>query len=665
MPEQVTAPQMIDAKARVAAGAKEGSDTETEKQKEYREAQAGKLRVQAEAHGPRSTLESFRERLMDEDAVLKHIDSNIGTKDEKGNITRTRKETARRTRARNAEGVARNIIQKDWVDLSASEKTALRNSALEAFRELPGGPAVIESFNADPLGLEAFLITSLDSLDKDGVLKDALVNRYKEVFSGERSVDPKLAEAKAKITEIEGREGVLKQQAKDNIMDVEAAQKVIEDFEDNSLPPGVAGPIIPGHIGPKAAELNTEQARVEAFMKANKISPAQVVEMKRQMEFLPTKIDVLRAQIDGLNSIMPRSTANDIEIAKMVKELGVVAKQYEKAQRILPGYDTVAARRDELQAEKDGSKAKLDEALAKGSEISTKVLEVQREKYGAQADLERIKLESADGYVKDAQGIMKDALKELYEDRWKKMDEHDDAVLKKMIDDETDPAAKKVLQEVQDGRWREITDKKHAKLGKIPIIGGKFKGGTDLGHGEVERFNKDNIQADINMLRAQAELGTPENGPRMVVQRMLEGMKDGSGNNLYTPDQIKELLDSDKFKTDVIPTATNRLLAAATKENMVSQKDTEMIKAALGQDAFDKAIAANKEWFDKQKKEHGFVGSTADFIKKHPKFGWWLALTIMFPAAGILVGGAVAGKNILLPAKKGHGHAKPELEEAA
>lgn len=640
MPEQVTAQQMVDAKTRAAVGAKEGAPVETDRQKKYRETQAGNLRTQAEAQGPRSTLESFREGVIDEDAAKEHIDNNIGTKDEKGNITRTRKETTRRTQVRNAEGIARNIIQKDYVDLSGAEKTALRNSALEAFRELPGGPAIIESFNTDPLGLEAFIITSLDSLDKDGVLKDAFVKRYKEVFSGERPVDPKIAEAKAKITEIEGREEALKQQGKDNVAEVEAAQKVIDDFVD-SLPPGVAGPVIPG---PKAAELSAEQSKVDDFLRTHKVSSAQIEVMKRQMEFLPTKIDVLRSQIDGLNSITPRSVANDREIARLLKELGNVAKLNEKAQRILPEYDVVAARRDELQAEKNGSQAKLDEALAKGSEISTKVLEVQREKYGAQADLERIKLESADGFVKDAQGIMKDALKNLYEDRWRQMDAQDDAVLKKMIDDETNPAAKQVLEQIRDGRWREVVEDSKTKLGHIPLMPDKF------GKKDMEKFHKDNIQADINLIRAHGE-----DGPRVVVQKMLTDMKDTSGNALYTPDQIQELLDSDKFKTEVIPTATKRLLAAATKQGMLGMKDTEMVKMALGDTIFDEATAANKEWFEEKKKEMDFAGSTVDFIKKHPKFGWWLALTIMFPGAGLLVGGVVAGKNVFVSGKKKHG----------
>ncbi len=76
---------------------------------------------------------------------------------------------------------------------------------------------------------------------------------------------------------------------------------------------------------------------------------------------------------------------------------------------------------------------------------------------------------------------------------------------------------------------------------------------------------------------------------------------------------------------------------------------------ALGDTIFDEATAANKEWFEEKKKEMDFAGSTVDFIKKHPKFGWWLALTIMFPGAGLLVGGVVAGKNVFVSGKKKHG----------
>lgn len=634
MPELSTATRQENI-TRAAVGAKErpGADARTA---EHRTRVADRMKHDVEAAGPRAVFERAREVRIDPAAAQDHIDSSIGTRDEKtGNMVRTGSETARRTQVRNAEQVTRNIIQKDISDWSPAERAAIGNSAKEALASIPEAKQLLDELAGDPLMMDKFITDSLAQLGEDGDLKIAFAKRYKEVFSGERPVSQKTAEAQAKVDAAKTKIDTIDASAKANTAAIAETDAKLAEFA-IGVPPGA-----------KALELTSEEAKVTAFLAGIGKTPAQIDAMRATVDLNELKLRNLRDKMQ-VSMAKPiggafNGAAKQAEMAGIQTQIDTISTLQEEAAAVLPQYDAVSARRDALSEEAanlHSEKIRLDQV---GGKLGSEKTIAQDEYDALKKEFDAAKLKDTDGYVKDAQSIMKDALKGLYEQRMQAAITADEQELQNMIDAEMNPHAKKVLEQVRNGRWRTISE---SKLSKIPGL----RGGKNLGNGEVEKFNTTQIREDLDMLRAAARNGSPEEGPRVIVNNMLERQ------GITDPAERQRILDSNEFKTKVLPKATERLLAAAMKNGMLSVGDAEIIDAALP-GARQRAIDTHKDWLEAQKKASGFVGSTVDYIKKHPRVGWWLLLSAFYPPAGLLVGAAFAFKNTAFPGKSEAGHA--------
>ncbi len=649
-------------RAGVGAEARTGADAQ---EAAHHKRVADRFHADTKHMSPHEIMARARGVKIDEAAARENINQNIGTVDSKGAVTRTADETIRYTDVSNAEEVARNIIQKDFTSLTIAEKDVMRKGAHDALKEIPETKPLLDEYAGDPAALDAFIMGTLGNLDDSGDLKASYAKQYNEVFGRERVVSQKTIEAQAKVDEAKAKVDAIDESIKANNAASAETNKKLNEF----AAPIVGGVPVPG---PKAFELMAEEGKVSAYLAGVGKGGADIAAMRASKSTNELKLQNLK---DKYTAIMEKpvggpgttynAAAKAAELKGVQDQIDTASGVLEEAELILPEYDRVATKRDALAAEETGLKAEVNRQYQEDLRLKTERVAAAVEHATLNGDLDTAKLEEADKYVKDAQGIMKDAVKKLYEQRILKAAGLEEEAYQKMIDDEVNPAAKKVLEQARDGRWRKIED---SKLSKIP----KLRRGKNLGHGEVERFDKKRIESDINIVKTHGE-----KGPEEIVKNMLQNEKnhaidpvtgslmyDAQGKpvmeRVYTDDQIDNMLQTPKFKDQVIPAVRNKLLATALKAGVLSERDSEMVQNVLGADAISTAMEAHKEWFEQKKKEAGFAGKTIDFIKKHPKFGWWLAISIFYPPAGLLLGGAFATKELF--AKKNE-HATDDHKE--
>lgn len=633
--------QKTEAMARVAIGGNE-TGVARGRTKEFTKNLAKKHREKVEHEGAEVTLESWRAQQIDPEAAQKNIDANTSRKDSKGKmVKRSKKEQGVVDDIKASEVSVRDLIEKDFVDLTAGEKIRLVTGAKEALAKIPGGNVIIDSFSGDAAALDVFVENTLKSLAEEGGLREALVKQYKSVFGQTVEQNQALHEARDKISQVEAQQEANKTAIAANEAESKRLGGKLDEFEDRSAITG-------GVKGPRVDELNAANQKVIDFLAspaadkpggAGKYTEPEIQGIRLSQEALSEKVARLQARNASLKGKVTTT---------MTQELSDAINQQSRERTLLAQFDGEAAERNQLEAERTQIKNDIKTLAQQHDNLETQKDRLRGDLAIAKTELAQAGADPIADYAKSVENIPQDALKALYEQRFRELAAVQESVLQEMIDHEVNPHAKKVLQEIQDGRWRQIVDAKNSKL-KVPFIGNKVHGGRSLGHGEVERFDTKRIGEDIARIKTYGE-----KAPAMIVEDMLTEMG-------YGPTQRKELLASDEFKNRVIPKATERLLASALQADAISRKDSEAIQIAIGPEKMQQAMDSHKEWLEEQKKELGFVGPTVDFIKKHPKFGWWLALSIFYPPAGLLVGGGFALKGLFT---KSNGHGGHEAEHA-
>lgn len=309
--------------------------------------------------------------------------------------------------------------------------------------------------------------------------------------------------------------------------------------------------------------------------------------------------------------------------------------------------------RDVLKSEKERLPGELRQLLSAQDalvpQIDTATKEIGRlEKAVAEATGGAPK--TKEDFVKEFQSLTGEAFKEAMIARITAERAAINASIDEMIAKEKDPHVQAVLGRLKESnnRWSEWEEKKRFKV--LPFAKKEHK-----------TFEKGTARQDLDALMSG------EHGREDYMRRFLQTTTNPDTGLFYTPAERDTMIANKEFMDKAAPKAIAMLVRQAHQNGILKESDIERLSdTEWGKEAFDAALALDKERKSKMEKISAGVGGIENFYSKHKKLAWFLMLSAMAPGAGVVLGVGLLAKGVVTKsAHEIHGTPKEGAQNTA
>lgn len=586
---ELTPPEQQDKQKQLAAG------TAKRSLEKRREALGGDDHGFME--GMRSTKKEALEVPTAEDAE-KVIESAANTPEQK-------------SEAKKIDAVLRAVFSGDKAYLETNQN-ATSDSLIAPIREMmrrdPAFKELADAIDNSPASFNEWVQFVAEQLDAgrnpgDNRFVDNLQAKYKSFMEKDREESGDKTAIQRKLDRQKAKEDALNDQYQAKIKKAEENRARKESFSDMENGAGKELKEITDTVASEAAdrkrieeeiaELRVDKARVDEDMHSTNLSIRREAE-KTQREL--------------------RENISDRE-----KELARYKKNIDK--------------KDSLISERDGLDSAYGKLLDDQDSLEVQIEAAGKEKTKIEAQLANVGGgKDKEDFVGDLRAIMGDVFRDTMIARFDAQQAGVSESFKELIAEARDPHVKAALEQLQDShnRWKDWDSVWKTKL-KVPY-----------GRKEEPNMQKSLMKEDVDILLKEG----PESFMRRFLSHKMNPDTKSAGNPqgmIYSKEKIDELISDKDFMAAVQPKAAGLLVRQAVQANVLSERQmAELRDTEWGMSAIESALM-----LDKTAVESGRAHQAIDYIKKHPKFAWWMLLTFLWPPAGLFVAGVYAGKEVV------------------
>lgn len=590
----------------------------------------------------KKSLEKRREALGGDDHAFmegmrgeKNEGAQVPTEDKAGKVIESATVTPEdKDTAKKIDAVLRAVFSGDKTYLEAHANLT-SDSLIAPIREMMGRDPVFkdlaDAIDASPNSLNEWVRFVTEQLDAgrkpgDNRFVEALQAKYKSFMEKDREVSEDETVIQRRLDRQKAKADALNDQFEASVRKAEENRVRKESFSDTQ---NGAGKELKD-VEQKVREEGPDRERIE-----NELADLRKDKARLEEEANSTSLSIRKDVESNL-----RETRQNIS---------------DKEKELVPFKKTID-QKDSLISERDGLDIAFGKLLDEQDNLEVQIEAAGKEKTKIEAQLANVKGgKDKEEFVKEFKAIMGDAFRDTMLARFDAQQAGVGESLKEFIEAARDPHVKAALEQLMDShnRWKDWDSVWKTKL-KVPY-----------GRKEEPKMQKDLMKEDVDILLREG----PESFMRRFLHQKIDPDTKSESNPygmIYSKDKIDQLISDKDFMDAVQPKASGLLVRQAVQANVLSERQmAELRDTEWGMSAIESALM-----LDKTAVESGRAHQAIDYIKKHPKFAWWMLLTFLWPPAGLFVAGVYAGKEVVsgvLPSKKkghedSHGKTPPIVE---
>ncbi|MBP6913117.1 MAG: hypothetical protein KBC00_00715 [Candidatus Levybacteria bacterium] len=388
----------------------------------------------------------------------------------------------------------------------------------------------------------------------------------------------------------------------------------------------------------KLKEAGANRDRKNEFASTEKGAGKDLIDLTQKADDEKNDRERIERELGALNSDRARAQEDALSQNNLIRKdaevkLRELRDSISKKEIELTPFKQTIDKKNALISERDGLDSAYTKILDDQDSLETQIEVAGKEKTKIEAQLANAGgAKDKENFIKEFKAIMGDAFRDTMLARFDAEQAGVSESLKEFIEAARDPHVKAALEQLWDShnRWKDWDSAWKTRL-KIPY-----------GRKEEPKMQKDLMREDVDILLKE--------GPEGFMRRFLHQKMDPDTKNashpygmVYSKEKIDELISDKDFMDAVQPKAAGLLVRQAVKAGVLSERQmAELRDTEWGMSAIESALM-----MDKTAVESGRAHQAIDYIKKHPKFAWWMLFTILWPPAGLFVAGAYAGKEVV------------------
>ncbi|HMS22277.1 MAG TPA: hypothetical protein PKA38_00785 [Candidatus Levybacteria bacterium] len=515
-----------------------------------------------------------------------------------------------KSEAKKIDAVLRAVFSGDKAYLE-EHQNATSDSLIAPIREMmrrdPAFKELADAIDNSPASFNEWVQFVAEQLDSgrnpgDNRFVDNLQAKYKSFMEKDREESGDKTAIRRKLDMQKAKEDALNDQYQANIKEVEENRARKESFSDMDNGAGKELKEITDTVASEAED----RKRIEEEIAELRVDKARVDEDAHS-----TNLSIRREAEQTLRRLRTNISDKEKELAPFKKNI---------------------VKKESLTSEMKGLNNTHEKLLQDQGSLATQIETIREERTKIEKQLNIGGGKDKEDFVGDLRAIMGDAFRDTMIARFDAQQAGVSESFKELIAEARDPHVKAALEQLQDShnRWKDWDSVWKTKL-KVPY-----------GRKEEPSMQKDLMKEDVDILLKEG----PESFMRRFLSHKMDPDTKNAGNPqgmMYSKEKIDELISDKDFMAAVQPKAAGLLVRQAVQTNVLSERQmAELRDTEWGMSAIESALM-----LDKTAVESGRAHQAIDYIKKHPKFAWWMLLTFLWPPAGLFVAGVYAGKEVV------------------